>query len=226
MIEAVLFDLDNTLYSEFSFVESGMRSVAEYIERRFGLNSSKIKEYLLETLKSQGRGAVFDTLLQELKLPPEVKVPLLVYLYRTHRPQITLFKDVRRLFEELCARHIKMGMITDGLSSVQLRKIDALKIGNDFDVIICTDDLGDNYAKPSPVPFSLALHLLDVAAKSVVYVGDDETKDFAGPKELGIATIQIVHPMERPLRTGPLLHPQPADHSVTSFLEVIPILNL
>jgi len=225
MIQAVLFDLDNTLYSEFSFVESGMRSVSAHIGKRFGLDSCEIEEYLLEALKSKGRGAVFDSLLKELKLPDEVSVPLLVYLYRTHPPQIALFENAHILFEELRARRIKMGLITDGLSSVQNRKIESLKIDQLFDLIICTGDLGDSYSKPSPIPFSLALQLLDVPAKATIYLGDDETKDFAGPQELGIVTIQISHPLERPLRTGPLLCPRPADYSVTSFWEVIPILG-
>jgi putative hydrolase of the HAD superfamily len=118
-----------------------------------------------------------------------------------------------------------MGLITDGLSSVQRRKIAALGIEEYFDVVICTGDLGPDFEKPSPVPFALALHLLDVPAKDSVYVGDDETKDFAGPQELGIRTIQIKHPQTRPLRTGPLVHSQPADFSVTSLQEVIFILE-
>ena len=119
-----------------------------------------------------------------------------------------------------------MGLITDGLSSVQQRKIDSLKIADFFDLIICTADLGEGYTKPSSVPFSIALHLLDIPAKTAIYLGDDETKDFAGPQELGIGTMQLIHPLERTLRTGPLLCPRPAEYRVTNFLEVMSIVKL
>jgi putative hydrolase of the HAD superfamily len=225
MINAVLFDLDNTLYSEFSFVESGMRSVAAHLAKRFDLDADEIAKYLLENVKAKGRGTVFDSLIQELMLPKEVSVPLLVYLYRTHRPQITLFEEADKLLKEFRARRIKMALITDGLSSVQQRKIDALKIQDYFHLIICTGDLGENYAKPSPVSFSMALHLLEVPARSAIYLGDDETKDFAGPQELGIGTIQLIHVSASPLRTGPLLCPRPADYRLSSFLEVMSVIE-
>ncbi len=223
MIKAVLFDLDNTLYSEFSFVTSGMRAVGGHLGQRFGLDPVKIEECLLESLNSKGRGSTFDLVLEKLGLSDRISVPMLVYLYRTHRPEITLFEDAISLLEELGRRRVKMGLITDGLSSVQLRKIAALQIEEYFDVVICTDDLGKNYAKPSVVPFELALHLLDVTGKETIYVGDDETKDFAGPQELGIGTIQVKYPEVRSLRTGPLTHPQPADICVTSLRDVLPI---
>jgi putative hydrolase of the HAD superfamily len=223
VIKAVLFDLDNTLYSEFSFVTSGMRAVAGHLCERFGLDPVKIEECLLEILNSEGRGSTFDLLLERLGLSDQISVPMLVYLYRTHRPQITLFEDGMILLEELKRHGVKMGLITDGLSSVQLRKIAALQIEEYFEVVICTDDLGKNYAKPSAVPFELALHLLDVLGKDTIYVGDDETKDFAGPQELGISTIQVKYPQERPLRTGPLTDPQPADICVSSLRDVLSI---
>jgi putative hydrolase of the HAD superfamily len=224
VIKAVLFDLDNTLYSEFSFVISGMRAVAAHLGQRFGLDPVKIAEGLLESLKSEGRGATFDLLLKRLGLSDRITVPMLVYLYRTHRPQITLFADAIGLLEELKKRPVKMGVITDGLSSVQSRKIAALGIEQYFDAIICTGDLSEKYSKPSPVPFALALHLLDVEAKEAFYVGDDETKDFAGPQALGIGTIQIKHPDAMPLRTGPLINPQPPDFCVTSLRDVTSVV--
>jgi putative hydrolase of the HAD superfamily len=224
VIKAVLFDLDNTLYPEFSFVISGMRAVAGHLGKRFGLDPVKIEEYLLESINSKGRGSTFDLLLERLGLADQISIPALVYLYRTHRPQITFFDDAIDLLEELKRRRVKMGVITDGLSSVQLRKIAALQIEKYLDAVICTAELGEGYSKPSAVPFVLALHLLDVPAKDTVYLADDATKDFAGPQKLGIGTIQIKHPQAVPLQTGPLKDPLPANLCVTSLRDVLSVL--
>jgi putative hydrolase of the HAD superfamily len=224
VIKAVLFDLDNTLYPEFSFVLSGMRAVAGHLGERFGLLPAEIEQCLMESVNSKGRGSTFDLLLTKLGLSDRISVPALVYLYRTHRPQIFPFADAVNLLEELKKRHVKIGVITDGLSSVQLRKITSLGIEQYFDAIICTGDLGEKYSKPSRVPFALALHLLDVEAKDAVYIGDDGTKDFAGPQELGIGTIQIKHPEAMPLRTGRLTNPRPADLCVTSLRDVLSVV--
>lgn len=197
-MKAVLFDLDDTLYPEHTFVESGFRAVAGYLSKRYYLDADALFQEMLVILRQDGRGKVFDTLLHSIGQYTETRVWLLVYLYRSHQPILCLYADVQETFATLHQRGIATGIITDGLASVQRNKITALTLDRLCDVIICTDELGKDNWKPSQVPFLLALDLLNVTPAHAVYVGDNAAKDFAAPNALSMHTIQI----KRPDRSG------------------------
>lgn len=190
-MKAVLFDLDNTLYPEIDFVISGFKVISEYIADQYDLDQSSLLQRMLTILDRDGRGKIFDALLQELNLQNEINVELLVYLYRSHIPAIHLDEDVLLTFEYFKNKGIALGVITDGEVLVQRNKIFALGLESMFDVIIYTDLLGRNYWKPSTVPFDIALDILQVSYNDATYVGDDISKDFRGPNYLGMTTIQI-----------------------------------
>ena len=55
-----------------------------------------------------------------------------------------------------------MGLVTDGPAFAQRRKIASLDLDRHMDVIVCTGELGEGCAKPSTVPFEVALTLLSI----------------------------------------------------------------
>jgi len=190
-MKAVLFDLDDTLYPEIEFVKSGFSSIARYLSLRYHIDKYTLFNQMLDLLQRDGRGKVFDTLLRNLNLYTEEKVRLLVYLYRSHRPTIHLYEDALPTLEHLIHRNICLGLVTDGMASVQRNKIAALKLESLFDVIVCTDELGREYWKPSTTPYNIALDFLEVTPLETTYVGNDPSKDFLGANILGMSTIQV-----------------------------------
>lgn len=190
-LEAVLFDLDNTLYPEESFVRSGFQAAANCLAKHLGSAGEPIARRMFEILQIQGRGRVFDTLAQEMSLNSEVWTKTLLLAYRSHRPNIALFPEVADLLQTLKRRGVRLGLVTDGAASVQRQKIAALGLERFMDAIVCTDELGAGCAKPSPVSFQVALALLGVAPDRAAYVGDDPGKDFAGPNRLGMRSVCI-----------------------------------
>ena len=190
-MKAVLFDLDDTLYDEKEFVRSGFRAVTEYLARRTSRKPQTIQARLDEILQQQGRGKVFNTLLKEFDLNREVNVLLLLFVYRSHMPAIRLDEQCLPCFEFLRRAGCKLGIVTDGMASVQRRKIDTLALEKHVDVVLCTDELGAEHWKPSTIPFNVALELLEVPAAEAVYVGDNPDKDFIGPNRLGMTTVQL-----------------------------------
>jgi putative hydrolase of the HAD superfamily len=190
-MKAVLFDLDNTLYPEIEFVKSGFRAVARYLSSRYHFHEDFLLTHMLSVLQKDGRGKVFDSLLHELGIYQEERVKLLVYLYRSHKPNIGPYKDCVPTFQHLRHRGMRLGVLTDGIASVQRNKIAALGLEDVLDAIVCTDELGSEYWKPSVVPYKLALELLGVSPSNAAYVGDDPSKDFLGPNSMGMLTIQV-----------------------------------
>ena len=193
-MKAVLFDLDDTLYPERTFVESGFRAVGRFLAERAGLEAEGLATRMLEILDAEGRGKVFDRVLEEVGLLSEWRVRLLLHVYRTHRPTISLFEDVVPSLTKLRERGVRLGIVTDGMASVQRQKMTALGIERYMDVVVCSDELGPECWKPSPVAFQVALELLGAAPEEAGYVGDNVLKDFAGPNRLGMLSVAVCRP--------------------------------
>lgn len=191
-MKAALFDLDDTLYDEKSFVRSGFNEVSLEIASRCHLSPELLLEQMLDILGRQGRGRVFNTLLERHGIHDLSLVDLLVQKYRGHRPRIELFGDVVPVLQELKRRRLQLGLITDGDAIAQRRKIDALQLYEYMDVIVITDELGKEFWKPHPLPFLKATNSLNVKTSESVYIGDNPAKDFQGCNALAMATIHLI----------------------------------
>ena len=190
-MKSVIFDLDNTLYPEIEYVKSGFRYVSSYLNSKYDLDEEEIFSQLMSIFEKNGRGKIFDILLKRLGLFSEENIHLLVYLYRSHNPEIKLYNGVLYVFSKLRESNYQIGMITDGRASVQKNKVKALDLEQYVDIIIYTDKLGAEYWKPSITPYKIALELLNSLPEESFYVGDDPYKDFLGPRNIGMKTIQI-----------------------------------
>ncbi|HET7495593.1 MAG TPA: HAD family hydrolase [Candidatus Limnocylindrales bacterium] len=189
---AVLFDLDDTLYPERSFVDGGFRSVGRFLAPHIGSSPAAIARRLRTLHDRDGRGRLIQTLLGDLGRGDDPDLVLAAVLaYRTHRPRLYPFPMVVETLGRLRAAGISTGLVSDGMSAVQRRKLAALPaVARQLDVIVLTDELGADYAKPSPVPFRVACRMLGVDPAASVYVANDPRKDFAGARAAGLATIR------------------------------------
>lgn len=188
MMKAIIFDLDNTLYPEETYVQSGFKAVARYLSEKYDCDFDTLFSKIMDIFNEDGRGAVFDRLVNDLNFNENVST--LVYIYRYHFPEISLYSESITLLDNLKDNY-KLSLITDGRAFVQKRKVDALDIEEYFDIIIFTDVLGEDYWKPSVEPYKLVLSMLKCDAKDAYYIGDDPYKDFKAPKELGMKSIQV-----------------------------------
>jgi putative hydrolase of the HAD superfamily len=189
-LQAVIFDLDDTLYNEIDFVKSGFKAVSEYLGAIPGNPFSKNNIYkkLLVLLEENGRGEVFDKILDTLYLDRNTYLQTLIYIYRNHIPSgIKLNDDMNDLLIQLSA--LKLGIITDGVYVTQRNKTDALLKDHNFSCVIHTDSLGLKFWKPSKTPFQVACNLMNVQPTDVVYIGDNPKKDFKGARSIGMRTI-------------------------------------
>lgn len=193
MAKAVLFDLDDTLYPERQFVDGGFRAVARFIAERYGGSEGELVGRLWELHASDGRGRLFDTLLHEAGIAPDPELVLAcVLVYRTHPPRLEAFPGAIDMLDALRDAGVQTGVVSDGESAVQRRKLAALRdVFERLDAVVMTDELGPGFAKPSPVAFRVACRLLHVPAPQTVYVGNDPRKDFRGAREAGLITIRV-----------------------------------
>ena len=192
MIRAIIFDLDDTLYDEMQFVRGGFEAVSSYTSKNANVNQNVVYQLLLDVLEKHGRGQTFDIALKKLGLYNKNLIPKLVEVYRTHKPKLSLYSEVRTVLSTLRKQGYKLGLITDGNVEVQRNKVEALKIKDFFDCIIFSDEYGIEKQKPNPFPYQKAMEELKVSARETIYIGDNPYKDFVSAKKLGIHTIRIM----------------------------------
>lgn len=180
IIGGVIFDLDDTLYSEKDYVRSGYMTVAEY------LGDKAYSDRLWDFFES-GKSAV-DELLKELGRESEKDSVLAVY--REHKPNLHLYDGVREMLIKFRTCGIKIGIITDGRPAGQRNKISALGLEELVDDIIVTDELGGvQFRKPCDIAFRIMQNRWKLPASQMVYVGDNPAKDFQAPKQLGMKSV-------------------------------------
>jgi putative hydrolase of the HAD superfamily len=187
----IVFDLDDTLYDEISFVHSGFRAVAEFGEANYGWSLDGSLQRLQCYLATLGRGEVFDYWLRQHSVWSHRLVKQCVHVYRHHHPKIELFPYSREVLEK--ARQIgPIYLVTDGHKIVQKNKIVALGLEATFKRSFITHRFGIKNAKPS-------LHCFDIIRRSercsweeMMYVGDNPNKDFISLNRVGARTVRVM----------------------------------
>ena len=189
-IAAVVFDLDDTLYPESEYACSGFAAVAEAFTDRLG-NPADSAATMRRLFESEHRPRVFDSVLVELGLEEDREmVGRMIDVYRNHRPTIRLFPDADAALNELRGTY-RLGLLSDGRTSTQWAKIDALGLRDRLDAILITSELGSGFGKPSPRPFDCISTRLQVVGSRSLYVADNPAKDFLAPNALGWTTVQV-----------------------------------
>ena len=187
-----IFDLDDTLYPEQTYVESGFRAVARWGYEQFGWPQGDSLGLMCRLLAEHGRGKVFDLWLQAGGMRPTRRlVGSAVRVYRHHEPDIHMPQDHHAVLEELAGRD-SLYLITDGHKLVQAKKIKALHIAPLFDGVYITHRYGRSAAKPSPRCFALIRQREKAKWTEMVYVGDDPSKDFVTLTQLGMHTVRVL----------------------------------
>lgn len=191
LIKGVIFDLDDTLISEREYIKSGFKSVANKISNDYKKNECKIYEVLYSEFEIDSKN-VFNRVLDKLSLEYDKSYILeLINTYRSHIPNIKLYDDAIYIIKELYNKDIKLGIITDGYAITQRNKLQVLDIDKYFEYIIVTDELGREFWKPHKKSYEMMKNNLGLEYEELVYIGDNITKDFITPNQLGMNTIMI-----------------------------------
>lgn len=187
-VEAVIFDLDDTLYPEKSYVRSGFHEIAELLPQ-----IDNVEEILWNAFCA-GYPAV-DRVLRDAGIEdPEIKEKCLEK-YREHFPRIQLYPDVLKLFADLRKAGKKIAILTDGRPKGQRNKIEALGLDELVDEILITDELGGaQFRKPNDVGFRILKYRLGFPFERIAYVGDNPDKDFHAPRLLGMPYVYFHNP--------------------------------
>ncbi len=212
----LVFDVDDTLYDEATFVVSGFRAVSRHLQAEFGIAPAKSLRTMRELLQRNGRGAIFDDLLAAHGIRSKSVVRACLGVYRAHQPKISLYPDARQfLVRCLASGEQPLYVVTDGNALVQERKVRALGLSRWVRHAFVTARYGE--PKPSAHCFIKICEREGVEPNELVYFGDNPRKDFVGIKPLGMRTVRLMRGCHREVEMPATYE---AEFRVASFREV------
>lgn len=176
--KVVVLDLDDTLYKEADYRESGLRAVCREIEMLYGKSMGAD----LDALILNGTD-VLEELCRRAGLPLSAKGSLL-WVYRLHMPDISLTEGVRDTLRQLEEKYTVV-VLTDGRSVTQRKKLLALGLQQ------LPSYISEEYNSEKPDSRRFKLIMEDYSAQEYVYVADNPRKDFIAPNALRWKTIGL-----------------------------------
>src|SRR5690606_35646828 len=138
---AVVFDLDDTLYPYRAFVLSGFAAVAADLEASDTIGRADVFRRLVDASARPDAGREIQACLAALGLPDSI-APELVARLRDHTPTLTLSRCARRALDDLRAANWRIGILTNGPSDIQTRKIAALGLAARVDAVVYATSTG------------------------------------------------------------------------------------
>ncbi|GGZ68890.1 HAD family hydrolase [Algibacter mikhailovii] len=180
--KTVVFDLDDTLYSEIDYLKSAYKEIAFNIA-----DDSDVNEVFNNMLDIYSKGGnVFKDVLEKNK--SDLSITDLLLSYRNHQPKITVAEETLECIKKIHALNIPLGLLTDGRSVQQRNKIEALGLNKWFNEIIVSEEFGSE--KPNVDNY---LHFEKTYGDGhYYYIADNVKKDFISPNKLGWTTICLM----------------------------------
>ena len=195
-IEAVLFDLDDTLVDARGSWRAGFAEAIAALHARSpalqqlgsptAIYDQHFRRYGEEAHRAAGFGEwqarftveAFERLVTEHLAPDgELAAQLLAAYLAAVPSHLTLYPDAEPLLELLGARY-PLGLVSNGPSELQRPKIEKFSLERHFEVVVVSGELG--VRKPDPAIFAIALEALGVSPQRAVFIGDNPTDDIGG----------------------------------------------
>ncbi len=199
MIQAVIFDLDDTLYDYKTLDQEANRAVQDFVCESLGIDEMKYKDAYMrgrretkEQLGSVGashnRMLYFQKTLEHLNHKP---LSLSLQMYETYwgtfLTKMKLYPGAREVLNKLHERGIQVGICTDLTAHIQHRKLKALGLTDDVDCLVTSEEAGRE--KPAPEIFTMCLDKLNMKPEVVCFVGDNYRRDIEGAVAVGMHAV-------------------------------------
>ncbi len=191
MVNAVIFDLDNTLVDFMKMkrlaIEEAIRSM---IDSGLDITFVNANQIIDEIYKEQGieYQKVFDAFLQRVLKKVDYKILSagIVAYRRAREAALIPYPHVYPTLHQISKMGIKMGIVSDAPTKEAWLRLAFLNFHHIFDAVVTFEDTG--VRKPDSAPFKMILEKLNVQPKYALMVGDWAERDIIGAAKVGMKT--------------------------------------
>ena len=195
-IKAVLFDLDDTLWSIMPVIAQAeivlhdwLAAHAPAVAERFSIDV--LRQQRLQLMATDPRYQIDLWALRHAALcrafasagEELAKVDQAMAVFSAARNAVTPFDDVHPVLAQLRGQ-VPLGAVTNGTADLEV-----IGLAHYFQATLSAPRLG--CAKPGAAIFHLACDALGVAPAQALYVGDDPRLDIEGAQRAGLQTMWI-----------------------------------
>ena len=201
-IKAVLFDLDDTLYGDFKTCDRlGLTAAGEYLSKEIGIDVKKASDAMnngRELLRNHcpyepemhNRTLFAKWGLEAIGINPLKYAQNMNDVYwNTVIENMTIHSGVKELLTELKNANIPVGVCTNMLADIQMKKLCKLGLEDICGTLISSEDAGRD--KPYAPIFALACKKLNVAPEQTLMVGDSIKHDIKGALDFNMQAMWL-----------------------------------
>lgn len=230
-IDAVFFDIDDTMFSTTVFADKARRNAVDAMIRA-GLQADRqdaireLEDVIAEF--SSNFGGHFDKVLDRLGQRSHaghnravIVAAGVVAYHGTKESDLKVYDDVYATLKWLAEKPVLRGIISAGITIKQAEKLirlDVLEFVTPA-AIFFTDQVG--FSKPNPKLYKRALEPFGLEPSRCLYVGDNPTHDIDPCNDLGWNTVRIRRSGRYSQRDGRTQ----ADYEIRDFLELRKLLE-
>ena len=188
---ALIFDLDNTLYTNVGYASYQETALVERLGRELGLGTEGAAGKIAALRADREASGLGKTSLGQLFAALGIEIATSVrWREECIEPAAWLKRD-ERLDRALgvLAREYTLALATNNPRQVGEKSLEALGVRARFSILIGLDDT--LRSKPSPAPFLEAARLLGREPRQCVSIGDRFDVDLAPAMELGMGAILV-----------------------------------
>ncbi|MFP9191059.1 HAD family hydrolase [Natronosalvus vescus] len=200
-VDTVLFDFDDTFYPYQPCNEAGKAAAratarergyefdAEAFEAFYQSGRRDVKRDLEGSAAGHHRLLYFKRALERLTGSPQPADALALSeaYWEGYLEEMTLFSGVEETLATLREAGITIAIVTNLTTRIQLRKIEHLGLADDIDLLLTSEEVGQD--KPASVMFTLALARVGCQPADALMVGDSVSADIVGANALDIETV-------------------------------------
>ncbi len=191
-INAVIFDLDNTLTDFMKAKEESITAaVLAMIDVGLPISQEMAVANIFRIYKQKGieHQRVFNFFLEESlgRVDDRILAAAVVAYRRARDNSLVLYPHAKMVLNRLLKEGYKLAVVSDAPGFEAWLRLTALGLQHTFDVVLTFDDTGVH--KPDPAGFNMALKMLGVEANRTVVIGDWKERDILGGKNAGIHTV-------------------------------------
>ena len=198
-MQAIIFDLDNTLYPYTPCDKAGRDALYTYLHPIYPMPREEFAKLYIDcdaetkrlnplTAAGHNRILFYHRMCEVLDLPGDIyDIPMYNAYWDAYLNAMEVFPGALNLLKELKAKEIPLGICSDLTLHIQIRKLQKLGLTGIFDKITVSEEVGAD--KPAAIMFTSIAQKLGVKPEDCVMIGDNYKRDILGAKAVGMQTI-------------------------------------